>query len=92
MSSVASTYRVNPWPPVPICGKLMRTMRPNAVRASVPLAVVMSAVLSAQAPVARVEQETAKVTPAVTEIRHRIHQNPELSNREEKTGRSSPTT
>ena len=63
----------------------MRTMRPNAVRASVPLAVVMSAVLSAQAPVARVEQETAKVTPAVTEIRHQIHQNPELSNREEKT-------
>ena len=31
------------------------------------------------------EQETAKVTPAVIEIRHQIHQNPELSNREEKT-------
>jgi amidohydrolase len=33
----------------------------------------------------RIEQETAKVTPAITDIRHRIHQNPELSNREEKT-------
>jgi amidohydrolase len=33
----------------------------------------------------RIEQETTKVTPAVTEIRHQLHQNPELSNREEKT-------
>ena len=41
--------------------------------------------LLAQDPLARIEQETAKVTPAVTEIRHQIHQNPELSNREEKT-------
>jgi amidohydrolase len=38
-----------------------------------------------QDPLARVEQETTKVSPVVTEIRHRIHQNPELSNREEKT-------
>ena len=30
----------------------------------------MTAVLAAQDPLARVEQETAKVTPAVTEIRH----------------------
>jgi len=47
--------------------------------------VLLTAVLAAQDPLARVEQETAKVTPAVTEIRHQIHQNPELSNREEKT-------
>lgn len=40
---------------------------------------------SGQDPLARVEQETTKVSPMVTEIRHRIHQNPELSNREEKT-------
>jgi len=40
---------------------------------------------SGQDPLARVEQETTKVSPVVTEIRHRIHQNPELSNREEKT-------
>lgn len=46
---------------------------------------LMTAVLFAQDPLARVEQETAKVSPAVTEIRHQIHQNPELSNREEKT-------
>ena len=42
-------------------------------------------VLTAQDPLARIEQETTKVTPAVTEIRHQLHQNPELSNREEKT-------
>jgi amidohydrolase len=41
--------------------------------------------VSAQDSLGRVEQETAKVAPAAIEIRHRIHQNPELSNREEKT-------
>jgi amidohydrolase len=44
-----------------------------------------TALLSAQDSLSRVEQEAAKVAPAVIEIRHRIHQNPELSNREEKT-------
>jgi amidohydrolase len=44
-----------------------------------------TASLSAQDSLSRVEQETAKVAPGVIEIRHRIHQNPELSNREEKT-------
>ena len=52
--------------------------------AAVPL-VLAGAVLHAQDPLARIEQEVAKVTPAVTEIRHQLHQNPELSNREEKT-------
>jgi amidohydrolase len=47
--------------------------------------VLMTALMAAQDPFARIEQETAKVTPAVTDIRHRLHQNPELSNREEKT-------
>ena len=47
--------------------------------------LLATAVVSAQDPLARVEQETTKVTPAMVEIRHRIHQNPELSNREEKT-------
>ncbi len=42
-------------------------------------------VLHAQDPGARLDQEIAKVTPAVTTLRHQIHQNPELSNREEKT-------
>jgi amidohydrolase len=52
---------------------------------SVLVAILMSAGLSAQDQLPRIEQETAKVTSAVTEIRHHIHQNPELSNREEKT-------
>jgi amidohydrolase len=50
-----------------------------------PVALLMGAAASAQDPQSRIDQEAAKVVPAVTEIRHRIHQNPELSNREEKT-------
>src|SRR4029078_7103159 len=50
-----------------------------------PLAMMMSVVLSAQDQLARVEQEAAKVAPAVIDTRHQLHQNPELSNREEKT-------
>src|SRR5262245_21416793 len=46
---------------------------------------VVSISLAAQDPLARVDQEVSKVTPALTEIRHHLHQNPELSNREEKT-------
>jgi len=48
-------------------------------------ALALSTGLSAQDALSRIEQEAAKVTPAITEIRHQIHQNPELSNREEKT-------
>ena len=54
-------------------------------RLILPILILTSAALSAQDPLARVEQETAKVAPAVIEIRHHLHQNPELSNREEKT-------
>src|SRR4249919_3387186 len=50
-----------------------------------PILILTGSVLSAQDPLARIEQEAAKVAPAVTGIRHQIHQNPELSNREEKT-------
>ena len=51
-----------------------------------PLAVcALTATISAQDPLARINQETTKLTPALTEIRHQIHQHPELSNREEKT-------
>jgi amidohydrolase len=60
-------------------------MKVAPFRMTVPLAIMMSLVLSAQEPLPRVEQEAAKVAPAVTELRHQIHQNPELSNREEKT-------
>ena len=41
--------------------------------------------LFAQDPLTCIEKETARVTPAIVGIRHQIHQNPELSNREEKT-------
>jgi amidohydrolase len=47
--------------------------------------VAWAATLAAQDPLARIDQETRKVAPVVTEIRHQLHQNPELSNREEKT-------
>jgi amidohydrolase len=33
----------------------------------------------------RIDQETQKVAPQIIELRHRIHQNPELSNRESQT-------
>ena len=58
-------------------------MTPTRILA--PILLLTTASLSAQDPLARIEQEAAKVVPAVTEIRHQIHQNPELSNREEKT-------
>jgi amidohydrolase len=48
-------------------------------------ACLLSTAWAAQDPLARIDQETTRVTPAVTEIRHQIHQHPELSNREEKT-------
>ena len=42
-----------------------------------PLALcVLTVTVSAQDPLARIKQETTKVTPALTEIRHQIHQNP----------------
>ena len=49
------------------------------------LLIIATTSLSAEDPLARIEKETARVAPAITEIRHQIHQNPELSNREEKT-------
>jgi len=57
----------------------------KSMRLAVVAVCALSAAPAAQDPLARIEQETIKVTPAVTEIRHQIHQNPELSNREEKT-------
>lgn len=60
-------------------------MMKKFIGASLPLACLAGAVLYAQDPLARIDQEIARVVPAVTEIRHRLHQYPELSNREEKT-------
>ncbi len=43
----------------------------------IPLAAIaVTATLAAQEPLTRIDQETGKVTPALTEIRHQIHQNP----------------
>lgn len=54
-------------------------------RMILPALMLTTAVVSAQDPLPRLEQETTKIAPAMIEIRHQIHQNPELSNREEKT-------
>ena len=47
--------------------------------------VLAATSVSAQDPLARIDKETARVAPSIVEIRHQLHQNPELSNREEKT-------
>lgn len=57
----------------------------RTLKAAVILSGILSVTVGAQNPLARIDQETAKVTPAVTAIRHQLHQYPELSNREEKT-------
>ena len=56
-----------------------------------PICFVLSAVCLAATPVgaqdwlARIEPEARRVESRIVKIRHQIHQNPELSNREEKT-------
>ncbi len=57
----------------------------TSIRLILPVVVLTSSAAFAQDALPRVEQETAKIAPAIIEIRHQIHQNPELSNREEKT-------
>ncbi len=54
----------------------------------IPLAVLLVSLVpaaGAQDLAARIDQETQRVVPAIVEIRHQLHQNPELSNRETKT-------
>ena len=56
-----------------------------------PIGFLLSAVCLAATPVgaqdwlARIEAEARRIEPQIVQIRHQIHQNPELSNREEKT-------
>ena len=56
-----------------------------------PIGFLLSVVYLAAAPVgtqdwlARIEPEARRVESRIVEIRHQLHQNPELSNREEKT-------
>lgn len=57
----------------------------KTIRLALPLLLAAATPLWAQDNLERIAQETAKVTPAVIEIRHQLHQNPELSNREVKT-------
>ena len=57
----------------------------SPLRMLLPALMLGTAAVSAQDLLPQVERETAKVVPAMTEIRHQLHQNPELSNREEKT-------
>jgi amidohydrolase len=63
----------------------IRTFQRSAALKFALVLLFAAAAVSAQDSLARVERETARVTPAVVDIRHQIHQNPELSNREEKT-------
>ncbi|HVR97191.1 MAG TPA: amidohydrolase [Thermoanaerobaculia bacterium] len=48
-------------------------------------AVLVSSSVQAQDLAARVDQAVERTAPAIVELRHRIHQNPELSNRETAT-------
>ena len=61
-------------------------MKPSALRALPALALALApAALAAQQHDAAVAQAVERLAPRITEIRHHIHQNPELSNREVKT-------
>ena len=53
---------------------------------AVALLTLLAAPLAAQSPMARVTQLTAKALPDVVAARRHLHQHPELSNREERTG------
>ena len=52
---------------------------------SVFAAALLAAPAAAQDSFTRIDRETSKVTPALIELRHDLHQHPELSNREERT-------
>src|SRR5215510_6736673 len=69
---------------VPLSWRIMSTSAARAI-VFVLFLLLTTAAPSAQEPLNRTDQETEKVAPAVIQIRHQIHQNPELSNREEKT-------
>lgn len=64
--------------------------RPNKARL-VPALVALLAVVPTAAPAAdsglgaRIDREAERVAPQIVELRHQLHQNPELSNREVRT-------
>jgi len=49
------------------------------------LVLLLSAQVSADGWLTRIEEETRRIEREIVEIRHQLHQNPELSNREHKT-------
>ena len=55
------------------------------LRASLVLSITVSASLPGQAFDARIRTGAERVLPSIVELRHRLHQNPELGNRETKT-------
>jgi len=61
-------------------------MKRNLLAAAAVLALPAGAAgAAAQVPDAEIQSAVQRLTPAITDIRHRIHQNPELSNREFRT-------
>jgi len=61
-------------------------MKPSAVRSLVPLAVALAPMaLAAQQWDAAVQSAASRIAPRMVEVRHDIHQHPELSNREFRT-------
>ena len=57
----------------------------TSLRLALPLVLIAGSPVFAQDVFPRIAREATNVTPAITEIRHQLHQNPELSNREVKT-------
>src|SRR6185503_4669431 len=66
-------------------GPSMRRDEMTQRRVPVVLPLLLLAAAPARDWLARIEPEARRVEPRIVEIRHQIHQNPELSNREEKT-------
>jgi len=60
-------------------------MKAILTRTAVAVIVLLAQPLNAQQNDVRVTAAVARVVPAVTEMRHQIHQNPELGNRETET-------
>lgn len=60
-------------------------MPPRCAPAALALLVFLPVPTRAQDLSARIDQAVQRIAPDIVEIRHRLHQNPELSNRETKT-------
>ena len=63
----------------------LRPMTARLVLAALTLSAWPAVAQEAGGLAARIEREVERVTPQIVELRHKIHQNPELSNRETET-------